>query len=171
MQDPVGCPSGSCCSACSPGRPCCIGQKEIHCHRAQCSGTIKLMPSASPDAGRSTVHAQEERWTKEERTLSLLSEENHDSNSEAGPLCGVGDVSGEHYHQYHATYMKESVFGAANILLAIVAAVVGVWRIGAKPADGGSGRYMDVTSADSAPECGYRRKYILPAASSEQDNG
>ncbi|MFB3895640.1 MAG: hypothetical protein ACE14V_04980 [bacterium] len=31
---------------------------------------------------------------------------------------------------YHAAYMQESSFGAINVLIAIIAAIVGIWRIG-----------------------------------------
>lgn len=34
--------------------------------------------------------------------------------------------------EYGAAYMRETLFGAANVLLAITAAVVGVWKIGGK---------------------------------------
>lgn len=35
---------------------------------------------------------------------------------------------------YTGAYLQESIFGAANVLLAVMAAVIGVWRLGVKPA-------------------------------------
>lgn len=34
--------------------------------------------------------------------------------------------------EYKTAYMQESIFGAVNVLLTVVAAVIGVWRVGAK---------------------------------------
>lgn len=34
--------------------------------------------------------------------------------------------------EYGAAYMRESIFGAVNVVLTITAAVIGVWRIGSK---------------------------------------
>jgi hypothetical protein len=44
----------------------------------------------------------------------------------ATTLAIHGQVSSE----YHAAYMQESIFGSINVLMAIIAAIVGVWRIG-----------------------------------------
>ena len=33
---------------------------------------------------------------------------------------------------YRAAYLQESIFGAVNVLLALAASIVGVWRIGVK---------------------------------------
>lgn len=33
---------------------------------------------------------------------------------------------------YKSAYMQESIFGAVNVLLTVAAAVVGVWKVGAK---------------------------------------
>jgi hypothetical protein len=35
---------------------------------------------------------------------------------------------------YQAAYLQESVFGALNVVLTLAAAVVGVWRVGVRPA-------------------------------------
>lgn len=39
-------------------------------------------------------------------------------------------MHGQVYPAYHAAYMQESIFGSINVLIAIIAAIVGVWRIG-----------------------------------------
>lgn len=38
--------------------------------------------------------------------------------------------------EYKAAYMRESIFGAVNVLLTIAAAVVGVWKVGVKSTHG-----------------------------------
>lgn len=38
---------------------------------------------------------------------------------------------------YKAAYMKESIFGGVNVLLTIAAAIIGVWKIGAKSTTNG----------------------------------
>jgi hypothetical protein len=38
--------------------------------------------------------------------------------------------------EYKAAYMQESIFGAVNVLLTLAAAVIGVWKIGAKSTNG-----------------------------------
>lgn len=35
--------------------------------------------------------------------------------------------------EYQAAYLQESIFGAVNVLLAVAAAVVGVWKVGSRP--------------------------------------
>lgn len=37
--------------------------------------------------------------------------------------------------EYEVAYMQESVFGAVNVLLTLAAAVIGVWKVGGKPAE------------------------------------
>lgn len=41
-------------------------------------------------------------------------------------------AQGQILPEYKAAYMQESVFGAVNVLLTIAAAVVGIWKVGAK---------------------------------------
>jgi len=41
-------------------------------------------------------------------------------------------AEGQILPEYKAAYMQETIFGAVNVLLALTAAVVGVWRVGAK---------------------------------------
>ena len=38
--------------------------------------------------------------------------------------------------EYNTAYLRESIFGAINVLLTLIAAVIGTWRIGAQPANG-----------------------------------
>ena len=52
----------------------------------------------------------------------------HDATEIASRSLAAGHLLSE----YGAAYMRESIFGAANILLAVIAAVVGVWKIGMK---------------------------------------
>ncbi len=46
-------------------------------------------------------------------------------------------AQGQLHPEYKAAYMRESIFGALNVLLTVAAAVVGVWRVGAKSAANG----------------------------------
>ncbi|OGU66978.1 MAG: hypothetical protein A2499_17490 [Stygiobacter sp. RIFOXYC12_FULL_38_8] len=41
-------------------------------------------------------------------------------------------VQGKLLPEYKSAYIQESIFGAVNVLLTVAAAVIGVWRIGAK---------------------------------------
>ena len=41
-------------------------------------------------------------------------------------------AEGQLLPEYKAAYMRETIFGAVNVLLALTAAVVGVWRVGVK---------------------------------------
>lgn len=38
---------------------------------------------------------------------------------------------------YQSAYMQESIFGAVNVLFTVTAAVIGVWKVGAKPITNG----------------------------------
>lgn len=38
--------------------------------------------------------------------------------------------------EYNTAYLRESIFGAINVLLTLIAAVIGIWKIGVKPANG-----------------------------------
>jgi uncharacterized membrane protein len=48
----------------------------------------------------------------------------------ASEIASRSVQAGQLLAEYSAAYMRETIFGAANILLAIAAGVVGVWRIG-----------------------------------------
>lgn len=41
-------------------------------------------------------------------------------------------AQGQLLPEYKAAYMQESIFGAINVLLTLMAAIVGVWKIGTK---------------------------------------
>lgn len=41
-------------------------------------------------------------------------------------------AQGQLLPEYKAAYMRETIFGAVNVLLTIAAAVVGVWKVGVK---------------------------------------
>jgi hypothetical protein len=45
-------------------------------------------------------------------------------------------AQGQLLPEYKAAYMQESIFGTLNVLLAVAAAVVGVWKVGAIPTHG-----------------------------------
>lgn len=45
-------------------------------------------------------------------------------------------LQGQLLPEYKAAYMRESLFGAVNVLLTVAAAVIGVWRVGAKSNNG-----------------------------------
>ena len=38
--------------------------------------------------------------------------------------------------EYKVAYMQESIFGAVNVLLTLAAAVIGIWKVGAKSTHG-----------------------------------
>ena len=42
-------------------------------------------------------------------------------------------AQGQLIPEYNALYIKESTFGTINIVIIVAAAVIGVWKIGAKP--------------------------------------
>ncbi len=50
----------------------------------------------------------------------------------ATELADQSLVQGQLLPAYKSAYMQESIFGALNVILTITAAVVGVWRVGAK---------------------------------------
>lgn len=50
----------------------------------------------------------------------------------ATDLAAQSYKQGKLFSSYYDAYMKESLFGAINVLLTITAAVIGVWRIGTK---------------------------------------
>ncbi|MBZ0178270.1 MAG: hypothetical protein K8F36_03180 [Melioribacteraceae bacterium] len=50
----------------------------------------------------------------------------------ATELAAQSYEQGNFLSSYYDAYMKESIFGAINVLLTITAAVIGVWRIGIK---------------------------------------
>lgn len=52
--------------------------------------------------------------------------------SAATELAEQSLASGQLLDEYVSAYMRESLFGAVNVLLVLAAAVVGVWRIGIK---------------------------------------
>lgn len=52
--------------------------------------------------------------------------------SSATDLAARSLAQGELLPAYKSAYMRESIFGAVNVLLALTAAVVGVWRVGTK---------------------------------------
>jgi hypothetical protein len=52
--------------------------------------------------------------------------------SSATDLAVQSLAQGQLLPEYRGAYIKESIFGALNVLLTITAAVVGVWRVGAK---------------------------------------
>lgn len=54
----------------------------------------------------------------------------------ATTLAEISRASDQLLPEYHAAYLRETVFGAVNVLLAIAAAVVGIWKIGARPTAG-----------------------------------
>lgn len=54
------------------------------------------------------------------------------SVSSATDLAIQSLAQGQLLPQYKSAYMKESVFGALNVLFTISAAVIGVWKIGIK---------------------------------------
>lgn len=41
-------------------------------------------------------------------------------------------IQGHLFPEYRSAYLRESLFGAVNVLLAVIAAIVGVWKIGLK---------------------------------------
>jgi len=45
-------------------------------------------------------------------------------------------AQGQLLPDYKAAYMQESIFGAVNVLLTIAAAVIGIWKVGAKSTHG-----------------------------------
>jgi hypothetical protein len=45
-------------------------------------------------------------------------------------------AQGQLLQEYKVAYMQESIFGAINVLLTLAAAVIGVWKIGAKATRG-----------------------------------
>ena len=45
-------------------------------------------------------------------------------------------AQGQLLPDYKAAYMQESIFGAVNVLLTIAAAVIGIWKVGAKSTRG-----------------------------------
>ena len=45
-------------------------------------------------------------------------------------------AQGQLLPEYKAAYMQESIFGAVNVLLIVAAAVIGVWKVGAKSTHG-----------------------------------
>lgn len=46
-------------------------------------------------------------------------------------------AQGQLLPEYQAAYRQESIFGAVNVLLTVAAAVVGVWKMGAKSTTNG----------------------------------
>jgi hypothetical protein len=50
----------------------------------------------------------------------------------ATELAARSLAQGQLLPAYSAAYMQESVFGAINVLLTLTAAVVGVWKVGAR---------------------------------------
>lgn len=45
-------------------------------------------------------------------------------------------AQGQLLSEYKVAYMRESIFGAVNVLLTVAAAVIGVWKVGAKSTHG-----------------------------------
>ena len=50
----------------------------------------------------------------------------------ATELAARSLAQGQLLPAYQAAYMQESIFGAINVLLTLTAAVVGVWKVGAR---------------------------------------
>ena len=46
-------------------------------------------------------------------------------------------AQGQLLPEYKTAYMQESIFGAVNVLLTMTAAVIGVWKVGAKSTTNG----------------------------------
>lgn len=56
--------------------------------------------------------------------------------STATHLAVLSLEQGQLLPEYKAAYMQESIFGAVNVLLAITAAAIGVWKVGVRSVNG-----------------------------------
>ncbi len=53
--------------------------------------------------------------------------------TDATELAAQSLAQGQLLPEYRSAYIRESLFGALNVLLTLSAAAIGVWRIGASP--------------------------------------